>query len=368
MTPASPAPSREVSPPAAEQSPSPAPVSVSYLSVTFTTPSALDGTASEAAELPDDILQSAVLSNCEVYLYLQNGDTESAVYAQVRADGRQYDWQLSGRYVSGGYQLIPLDGLFGFDAFAVKQGVFYYYYRAWDGTDDHCPELLFYRESAPTMYDVDSDGQPELIIPLGNSNEYTLVFLSAGGDVCRLSLQTDRSVTDWTGLLTDDTFLRTLKGTGAFSIADCVRLAPQEDCALSVSYTQNTLRLLSEESGEAVGLLSRQSAPHHDPSIEQGRIYFENGEIVRFYDADDHTSHQDFEPLDGCAVPATLARSTYAPPWEEEPTGTSWVVCFAREEGYMALYLSLDGELFTREEVIEIAQSIRFAENAFLAP
>ena len=269
-----PVPSPETLSPAPEHSPAPAPVSLSYLSVVSTTPSGLDGTVSEAAELPGNIIQSLALPCCEVYLYLQptGEDGASTVYAQVRSAGWQYDWLLSNRYFSGGYELIPLEGLFGFDAFAVKQSVFYYYYRAWDGMDDHYPELLFYREGSPSLCDADADGQPELLIPQGYDNRYTLALLSAGGDICRLSFRSDQAVKDWTGLLADDPFLQTLKAMERVSLTDHVQLAPPEGYALSISESQNTIQLLSEESSEAVGSISRQSSPTTPPASNRARF------------------------------------------------------------------------------------------------
>ena len=354
--------------PVPETTSSPDPVSLSYLSVSFTAPSPLEGTVSAAAEPPPNVIRSLSLPSCDVSVYHQpseEDETRSVLRVRVYAAGQQYDWALSNRYVSGDCALLSLEGLFGLDAFAVQWNGFYYYYTGWDGTDARYPELLFYREGTSSLCDTDGDGQAELIIPQGHDNKYTLALLTAGGEICRLSFQADRPVADWTGLLSGDPFIRTLKAAEPTLITAHVQPDLPEGYTLSASKHTAVIRA----GGEDVGYISRQSAPHHDPDIEQGQITFENGQPVNFRPVGDHYIYTDHQPIDGCAAPAVIAHSLYDPPYEDGGAGnTHWVICFAEESGYVYYRLTLDTACFTREQAIELARSVQFFGNAFLIP
>ena len=111
----------------------------------------------------------------------------------------------------------------------------------------------------------------------------------------------------------------------------------------------------------------------------QDWFVFENGRLVdkqmRYWN---HTSEEKIEMLDGLAMPAILYRANHdlytaseagelmeqgVELMEDELTSDYWYIYFASEESEIAYYLSLDARQFSKEQAIEIAKSVRFAEN-----
>ncbi len=92
-----------------------------------------------------------------------------------------------------------------------------------------------------------------------------------------------------------------------------------------------------------------------------------------------HTSEEKIEELDGLAMPAILYRANHdlytaaesaelmeqgIELKEDELTSDYWYIYFASPESEIAYYLSLDARQFSKEQAIEIAKSVRFAEIA----
>lgn len=90
-----------------------------------------------------------------------------------------------------------------------------------------------------------------------------------------------------------------------------------------------------------------------------------------------HTSEEKIEELDGLAMPAILYRANHdlytasesaelmeqgIELKEDELTSDYWYIYFASPESEIAYYLSLDARQFSKEQAIEIAKSVRFAD------
>lgn len=105
---------------------------------------------------------------------------------------------------------------------------------------------------------------------------------------------------------------------------------------------------------------------------------FEDGKLVdKQMSYWNHTSEEKIEVLEGLAMPAILYRANHdlytaseigelmeqgIELSEEELTSDYWYIYFASLESEIAYYLALDARQFSKEQAIEIARSVRFAE------
>ncbi len=171
------------------------------------------------------------------------------------------------------------------------------------------------------------------------------------------------------GIYSDVNFTLTELGKlDSFTITDGYVQIPEDTLAVNV-VSKNGVSIELTQNGVQVGSLQSFVAPQHFPSIEQGQLEFENGQLSRFWSVADHFSYTDHRFIEGCSAPAVIAHSLYAPPYEDESAGsTSWVICFAEESGYLHYRMTLNADYFTREEAMELARSVTFGYNAFLIP
>ena len=110
----------------------------------------------------------------------------------------------------------------------------------------------------------------------------------------------------------------------------------------------------------------------------QDWFVFEDGKLVdKQMIYWNHTSEEKIEVLEGLAMPAILYHANHdlytaaeigtlyeqgIELTEEETTSDYWYIYFASPESEIAYYLSLDARQFSKEQAIEIARSVRFAE------
>lgn len=110
----------------------------------------------------------------------------------------------------------------------------------------------------------------------------------------------------------------------------------------------------------------------------QDWFVFEDGKLVdKQMSYWNHTSEEKIEVLEGLAMPAILYHANHdlytaaevgilseqgIELTEEETTSDYWYVYFASPESEIAYYLSLDARQFSKEQVIEIAKSVRFTQ------
>lgn len=114
--------------------------------------------------------------------------------------------------------------------------------------------------------------------------------------------------------------------------------------------------------------------------LDGERFFFEDGNLTEVSLLYNHSGIMESEPVSGCQEQAMLLRmycelytlteldeaeKSGNPIPEEEQYTEIWYVCMGREGAPYGYAATLNGRWYTKEEVIEFARSIQFAEGAF---